>query len=90
MTDRTNAARNRAIVKAIVRILDGETWTPDTLDRIANVLRVEGYDIRSPEDICGETTEGTGDLPYRCTLDPDHEGDHIDKSHPMHPSWRRA
>lgn len=50
MKDRTSAARNRAIIRAIVKILDGHTWSPQTLDDIAAVLRAEGYDIREVEE----------------------------------------
>lgn len=36
---------------AIHEVLDGRYWSPDTLERIADLLRGAGYRIRSPEDI---------------------------------------
>lgn len=35
-------------IQAIVDELDGEVWTPDTLERIAHILREAGYEIREP------------------------------------------
>lgn len=73
---------------AIVDLLDGVEWTPDTLDRIAEILRAAGYTIRDLEgnDVCGaESVDG-----YRCTLDAGHTGDHVATRHPMEPTWRRG
>lgn len=36
---------------AIHKVLDGASWSPDTLEQIADLLRGAGYQIRSPEDI---------------------------------------
>lgn len=33
--------------------------------------------------VCGDEAEPA----YRCTLPPDHDGPHVDTSHPMHPTW---
>lgn len=35
---------------AIQREVDGVEWTPDTLDRIAEILRAAGYQVRDPEE----------------------------------------
>lgn len=35
---------------AIQAIMDGEAWSPDTLDRIAAILREAGYPIRDLDD----------------------------------------
>jgi len=32
----------------IANLLDGQEWTADTLDAIANILRAEGFAIRNP------------------------------------------
>ena len=36
------------LLDEIVDRLDGQDWTPDTLDQIANILRQAGYVIREP------------------------------------------
>jgi len=30
-------------------LLDGQEWTPDTLNEIADILRRAGYTVRDPE-----------------------------------------
>lgn len=35
-------------LKALQQTLDGQTWSPDTLDRIAEILRGSGYAIGEP------------------------------------------
>lgn len=34
------------VLEMIVDLLDGKQWTPDTLDRIAEILRNAGFRIR--------------------------------------------
>lgn len=40
-----------ATVRAIVEQLDGQTWSPDTLDRIAGLLRLDGHQIGEPAEL---------------------------------------
>lgn len=84
--EKRRVRRAPAVLENIVRILDGEVWTPDTLDQIGAILIEEGYAIRGPDDLCNaESVEG-----YRCTLDAGHTGDHSALKHPMHPYWRTS
>jgi hypothetical protein len=41
--DETNAQRAVAACAAIAGLLDGKTWSPDTLEDIASILRQAGY-----------------------------------------------
>lgn len=44
---------------AIAALLDGQEWSPDTLDDIARILRDAGYEIRDCNDIEeGDDEEG--------------------------------
>lgn len=40
----------RQTLDAIVKLLDGEVWSPDTLDAIAAELRAGGFEIKEPSD----------------------------------------
>lgn len=40
---------DRATLLAIVKLLDRQHWTPDTLDQIAAILRKGGFGIQDPE-----------------------------------------
>ena len=55
--DRILAAQQHARAGAlaeIARALDGQEWSPDTLDTIAAILRRAGYVVRDPEDVDAE------------------------------------
>jgi hypothetical protein len=50
----TSTERRHELIRtldAIHKVLDGRYWSPDTLERIADLLRGAGYEIRSPEDM---------------------------------------
>jgi len=42
--------RQAPLLDRIAAMLDGQVWTPDTLDQIAAILRAAGYQIREPEE----------------------------------------
>ena len=38
----------RSPLNSIFDVMDGQQWSPDTLDAIAEILTGDGYDIRPP------------------------------------------
>lgn len=44
------ADRRENILKDMAALLDGQQWSTDTLEAIADHLRAAGYEIRSPEE----------------------------------------
>ena len=45
MKETSKAKRDREALKAIQELLSGSTWTPDTCDEIADILRRNGYAV---------------------------------------------
>jgi len=52
MPDFENVAIKHAlIIDQIHALLDGQEWSSDTLERVAEILARNGFPIRSPEDV---------------------------------------
>lgn len=56
----TQAIRDSQTIRAIVAVLDGTSWSPETLDEIADILRDAGHEIADVDD--DDSNEGEPEL----------------------------